>query len=190
MEGHAREGKEEEEEDKSRGAIRRFPNYRFASNFSHPFSKAGRCGWVATRQIIGRSWIFAHPSFVALSSHKSSCNVGEVCGNESTNGVYMYRMAKNRQIPEYSSFIVMPLPEWLRITGRYNRQIAVVQTFDALIYNRKTSADKICICHTINILWFYRFLAKLYFVLCSFTRKHILYVFYLFATECDLHFIT
>lgn len=63
MEKHERE----EEQDKSRGAIRRFPNYRFASNFSHPFSKADRCGWKATRQIIGRSWIFAHLSFLQLA---------------------------------------------------------------------------------------------------------------------------
>jgi len=70
---------EREEEDKSRGAIRHFPGYRFASNFSCPFSRVGRCGWVATRQIIGG---YSPPScsfaIVALSSHKNSRIVGYV----------------------------------------------------------------------------------------------------------------
>lgn len=74
----------------------------------------------------------------------------------------------------------MLLPKWLRITGQ---QITVVQTFGALMYNRRIFAGKTCDCHTINILRFYLFLANI--LLCR-ASKHILY--YSFFMEYDLHF--
>lgn len=52
-----------------------------------PFFK-GRQMWVGGNKTNYREVMdIRPPSLVALSSHKSSRDVGEVCGNENTNGV-------------------------------------------------------------------------------------------------------
>lgn len=91
MEEHEHE-EEEEEKDKSRGAIRRFPQLSVRIQLFPPFFK-GRQMWVDGnktnyQEVVDICFLLPpSPSPVALSSHKSSRNVEEVCENESTNGV-------------------------------------------------------------------------------------------------------